>query len=112
MSTLKSSFARQKDTQARILFVTAFDIIQKGRLELSLVDFAPMPANASPNSMTDLPEDLRDAITDARKRFVTTVGALRPRLHRFCARMCGSVLDGEDIVQETLTDAFYNLASL
>jgi RNA polymerase sigma-70 factor (ECF subfamily) len=29
-------------------------------------------------------------------------GELRPRLHRYCARMTGSVIDGEDIVQETL----------
>ena len=27
---------------------------------------------------------------------------LRPRLHRYCARMAGSALDGEDIVQEAL----------
>ena len=30
---------------------------------------------------------------------------LRPRLHRYCARMTGSVLDGEDVVQETLIKA-------
>jgi len=30
---------------------------------------------------------------------------LRPRLHRYCARMVGSVLDGEDIVQETMLRA-------
>lgn len=30
---------------------------------------------------------------------------LRPRLHRYCARMVGSVLDGEDIVQEALLHA-------
>ena len=23
---------------------------------------------------------------------------MRPALHRFCSRMCGSVLDGEDVV--------------
>ncbi|MDB5801275.1 MAG: polymerase, sigma subunit, family [Rhodocyclales bacterium] len=35
---------------------------------------------------------------------------LRARLHRYCARMTGSVLDGEDIVQETLikANASYN----
>ena len=31
--------------------------------------------------------------------------ALRPRLHRYCARMTGSVIDGEDIVQEVLIKA-------
>jgi RNA polymerase sigma-70 factor, ECF subfamily len=30
---------------------------------------------------------------------------LRPRLHRYCARMVGSALDGEDIVQESLLRA-------
>jgi RNA polymerase sigma-70 factor, ECF subfamily len=33
------------------------------------------------------------------------LAALRPRLHRYCARMVGSALDGEDIVQETLIKA-------
>ncbi|QCI67266.1 sigma-70 family RNA polymerase sigma factor [Phreatobacter stygius] len=31
--------------------------------------------------------------------------ALRPKLHRYCARMTGSVIDGEDVVQETLVKA-------
>ncbi len=30
---------------------------------------------------------------------------LRARLHRYCARMMGSMLDGEDVVQETLIKA-------
>ena len=30
---------------------------------------------------------------------------LRPKLHRFCARMTGSVIDGEDIVQEVCVKA-------
>jgi len=30
---------------------------------------------------------------------------LRPRLHRYCARMTGSVIDGEDVLQETLAKA-------
>lgn len=30
---------------------------------------------------------------------------LRPRLHRYCARMTGSVIDGEDIVQDALLKA-------
>jgi len=33
------------------------------------------------------------------------LGELRPRLHRYCARMTGSVIDGEDVVQETLLKA-------
>src|SRR5882757_8100753 len=30
---------------------------------------------------------------------------LRPRLHRYCARMTGSVVDGEDVVQEAMLKA-------
>src|SRR5215470_1764475 len=38
------------------------------------------------------------------------VGDLRPELHRYCARLTGSVIEGEDIVQETLARAFYALS--
>src|SRR3954462_9064587 len=38
------------------------------------------------------------------------VGEVRPELHRYCARLTGSVIDGEDIVQETLARAFYGLS--
>jgi len=31
--------------------------------------------------------------------------AMRPRLHRYCARMMGSTFDGEDVVQEALARA-------
>ena len=27
---------------------------------------------------------------------------MRPRLHRYCARMVGSVIDGEDVLQDAL----------
>jgi RNA polymerase sigma-70 factor (ECF subfamily) len=33
------------------------------------------------------------------------LAGLRPKLHRYCARMAGSVIDGEDVVQETLLKA-------
>jgi RNA polymerase sigma-70 factor, ECF subfamily len=33
------------------------------------------------------------------------LGELRPKLHRYCARMTGSVIDGEDVVQETMIKA-------
>ena len=35
-----------------------------------------------------------------------------PQLHRFCSRMGGSLLDGEDIVQDVLVQAFYKLPTL
>lgn len=37
--------------------------------------------------------------------FTALLAALRPRLHRYCARMAGSALDGEDIVQDALAKA-------
>jgi RNA polymerase sigma-70 factor (ECF subfamily) len=41
--------------------------------------------------------------------FLETVSQIRPRLHRYCARMTGSVLDGEDIVQDALFEAYRKL---
>ena len=41
--------------------------------------------------------------------FLETIAALRPSLHRYCARMTGSVMDGEDIVQEALFEAYRKL---
>jgi RNA polymerase sigma-70 factor (ECF subfamily) len=38
--------------------------------------------------------------------FLETVFTLRPALHRYCARMTGSVMDGEDVVQEALFEAY------
>jgi len=35
---------------------------------------------------------------------------LRPELHRYCARMMGSVVDGEDILQDTLLKASHALS--
>jgi RNA polymerase sigma-70 factor (ECF subfamily) len=32
-------------------------------------------------------------------------GELRPELHRYCARLMGSVIDGEDVVQDTMARA-------
>src|SRR4051794_41124710 len=61
---------------------------------------------------SDLPRALQDSVSHSRKEFSAAVAEIRPRLHRFCSRMCGSVLDGEDVVQDALADAFYNLASL
>ena len=42
---------------------------------------------------------------DARETFDRLLGTLRPKLHRYCARMTGSVIDGEDVVQEALAKA-------
>ncbi len=41
--------------------------------------------------------------------FLETITHLRPKLHRYCARMTGSVLDGEDVVQDALFQAYRKL---
>jgi RNA polymerase sigma-70 factor, ECF subfamily len=42
---------------------------------------------------------------EVRATFNRLLAELRPKLHRYCARMTGSVIDGEDVVQEALADA-------
>ncbi|MBI4955134.1 MAG: RNA polymerase sigma factor [Myxococcales bacterium] len=49
------------------------------------------------------------AFAKARDEFLSMVDDLRPELHRYCARLTGSVIEGEDIVQETLAKGFYAL---
>jgi len=44
--------------------------------------------------------------------FLETVAHLRRPLHRYCARMTGSVLDGEDVMQETLFEAYRKIDQL
>jgi RNA polymerase sigma-70 factor, ECF subfamily len=47
---------------------------------------------------------------EARYRaFLETITHLRPRLHRYCSRMTGSVLDGEDVAQDALFEAYLKL---
>lgn len=41
--------------------------------------------------------------------FLETITQLRPGLHRYCSRMTGSVMDGEDVVQEALFEAYRKL---
>jgi RNA polymerase sigma-70 factor (ECF subfamily) len=38
--------------------------------------------------------------------------AMRPKLHRYCARMVGSVIDGEDVLQDALIKAVESVASV
>jgi RNA polymerase sigma-70 factor (ECF subfamily) len=56
--------------------------------------------------------DLVAELAAGRQRFLALVGELRPELHRYCARMTGSIADGEDIVQDTLARAYYALSEL
>lgn len=55
---------------------------------------------------------LLPAMAEARDRFMELVDEIRPELHRYCARMTGSVFDGEDVVQESLAKAYYALGQM
>jgi RNA polymerase sigma-70 factor (ECF subfamily) len=56
----------------------------------------------------DAPDDR--GVFDARYlAFLETVQQLRPKLLRYCARMTGSILDGEDAVQDALFQAYRRL---
>ncbi len=60
--------------------------------------------------MNGQPEIDATGIFDARYvAFLETVAQLRPRLHRYCSRMTGSVMDGEDVVQDALFEAYRKL---
>ncbi len=41
--------------------------------------------------------------------FLETITQIRPTLHRYCSRMTGSVMDGEDVVQQALFEAYRKL---
>jgi RNA polymerase sigma factor (sigma-70 family) len=49
---------------------------------------------------------------DRRAEILAVAGELRPELHRYCARLMGSVIDGEDVVQDTLIRALEALPDL
>lgn len=51
-------------------------------------------------------------MAEARERFMELVAAVRPELHRYCARMTGSIFDGEDVVQDTLAKAYFALSQM
>jgi RNA polymerase sigma factor (sigma-70 family) len=50
------------------------------------------------------------SLAQAREQFLGMVEGIRPELHRYCARLTGSVIEGEDIVQDALAKAFYALS--
>ena len=49
---------------------------------------------------------------DHRAQLLALADELRPELHRYCARLMGSVIEGEDVVQDTLVRAFVALPDL
>jgi RNA polymerase sigma-70 factor, ECF subfamily len=64
--------------------------------------------------MTDLAPVslLATADVEAHQHFVDLVAVVRPELFKYCARMAGSIFDGEDLVQETLAKAYVALAGM
>jgi RNA polymerase sigma-70 factor (ECF subfamily) len=46
-----------------------------------------------------------------RLAFIESIASFRPRMHRYCARMTGSALDGEDVMQEAIFEAYLKLGS-
>ncbi len=56
--------------------------------------------------MSQIPPEL----PAARERFLDLVKELRPELHRYCSRLVGSAIDGEDVVQESLAKAYYAMS--
>ncbi len=62
--------------------------------------------------MQDQTRALLPAMMEARDRFMELIDEIRPELHRYCARMTGSVFDGEDVVQETLAKAYFALGQM
>jgi RNA polymerase sigma factor (sigma-70 family) len=53
---------------------------------------------------------VQSTIQNAREQFLALVADVRPELHRYCARLTGSVIEGEDIVQDTLSKAFFAMS--
>jgi RNA polymerase sigma factor (sigma-70 family) len=50
--------------------------------------------------------------SDRRAELLALAGELRPELHRYSARLMGSVIDGEDVVQDTLARALVALEEM
>lgn len=50
--------------------------------------------------------------SEARTRLLAIIVEVRPELHRYCARLAGSVFDGDDIVQDVLLRALLAIDSL
>src|SRR5215471_2155149 len=43
--------------------------------------------------------------------FIKTAADIRASLHRYCSRMTGSIMDGEDLVQDTLFQAYQKISA-
>jgi RNA polymerase sigma-70 factor, ECF subfamily len=52
-----------------------------------------------------LQETSETIVTESERDLTDLLARMRPRLHRYCARMVGSAFDGEDVVQDALARA-------
>lgn len=57
-------------------------------------------------------EEIRAATNEAWSRFLQTVDPLRPDLYRYCRHLADNVWEAEDLVQDTLEQAFARLGSV
>ena len=67
---------------------------------------------ASEETSVEAGADLIGVLERGRRQFLSLVEHVRPELLRYCTRMTGSVADGEDVVQDTLARACYELPQL
>jgi RNA polymerase sigma-70 factor (ECF subfamily) len=56
--------------------------------------------------------DILSVLEQGRRQFLALVDHVRPELLRYCTRMTGSIADGEDVVQDTLARACYELPQM
>lgn len=59
-----------------------------------------------------LDKPLSTSSNDGRTRLVAIMAEVRPELHRYCARLTGSVFEGEDIVQDVFVRALVAVDTL
>jgi RNA polymerase sigma-70 factor (ECF subfamily) len=71
-----------------------------------------MDSSIASGSANDDTTSLIGVLEQGRRQFLALVEHIRPELLRYCTRMTGSVADGEDVVQDTLARACYELPQL
>jgi len=114
-------------TDARRRIARRVDFRRSSRIDAACSLLSPVHFNASKvvycgtrgdyalpdcvNEMTKAAPTLLE-LSASRERFLEVVADIRPELHRFCARMTGSVADGEDVLQDALIRAYSSLSEL